>query len=244
MLIRQARKAVIESTPPPGRAKSVILVPHLNGIEPECEHSLSQLEQAGVRIIRRAGCSAIDVARNEMASDALHDGFESLMFIDSDTGFEFQDALRLLARPEPVLAGIYPKKVRREFASTFAPGISDILFGPESPGLYPLRYAATGFLRIRAEVLRRMIQELKLPLCNTQWGRGCWPFFLPLIVPQSTGGLHYLGEDWAFSYRLQQIGVTPLADTSFRLWHYGRYGYSWEDAGSDKERFMTYFFKI
>ena len=91
-----------EANPPTAtRGPSFVLVPHLNGIEPECEKALQQLEQSGVRVVRRAGCSAIDVARNEMLSDALHDGAESMLFIASDIGFEAQDALRLLARPEP-----------------------------------------------------------------------------------------------------------------------------------------------
>ena len=71
-----------------------------------------------------------------MLSDALHDGYESALFIDADTGFDPFDALRVfLARPEPVVAGIYTKKNRRELASTFADGIEEILFGPEAaPG--------------------------------------------------------------------------------------------------------------
>jgi len=85
---------------------------------------------------------------------------------------------------------------------------------------------------------------LKLPLCNTKWGRGLWPFFHPLIVPHPEVGMHYLGEDWSFSRRLASIGVTPLADTSFRLWHYGNYGYTWEDAGSDPPRYRTYNYRI
>ena len=52
--------------------------------------------------MRRPGCSAIDVARNEMASEALHDGAESVLFIYSDIGFEPADALRVLGRSEPV----------------------------------------------------------------------------------------------------------------------------------------------
>src|SRR5262249_43190430 len=63
--------------PPPGRTQSVVMVPHMNGIEWECEQALQRLEQAGVRVVRRAGCSAIDVARNEMISEALHDGAEA-----------------------------------------------------------------------------------------------------------------------------------------------------------------------
>ena len=109
----------------------------------------------------------------------------------------------------------------------------------EAGGLYPLRYAATGFLRLRVEVLRRMIAELGLPLCNARWGRGEWPFFQPTIVPDPNGH-HYLGEDWAFSHRLGQIGVVPLADTSIRLWHYGRYSYGWEDVGAEHPRCRSY----
>ncbi len=226
--------------PPSGRGQCTVLVPHMNGIEWECEQALRRLEADGVRVVRRGGCSAIDVARNEMLSEALHDGAESIIFIDSDVGFETQDALRLLARPEPVVAGVYAKKGGRALASVFAEGVNDIIFGPEAPALYPLKYAATGFLRMRAEVLRRMIEELRLPLCNTHWCRGVWPFFMPMIVPHETNKLHYLAEDWAFSHRLHQIGVTPLADTSIRLWHWGRYGFSWEDAGSTLQRYRTF----
>ncbi len=224
----------------PGRAKAVALVPYLGMIEPECEESLRKLEAEGVRVVRSGGNSAIDVARNRLASEALHDGFESIFFIDSDISFDPLDALRLLARPEPVIAGIYAKKGRREFASAFAEGVAEVVFGAHAFGLYPLKYAATGFLRIRVAVLRRMIDELGLPLCNARWGRGEWPFFRPEVIPQEGGRQHYLGEDWASSHRLALLGVTPMADTSARLWHHGRYGFGWEDVGEDRKRFATY----
>ena len=226
--------------PSPGRTGCVVLVPHLNGIEWECEQSLRKLEEAGVTVVRSRGSSQIDVARNQLASDALHDGFESIFFIDADIGFDPTDAYRLIARPERVVAGVYAKKGRREMATRFADGIDHIEFGPTAPGLYPLKYAATGFLRIRATALRRMIAELGLPLCNAKWGRGVWPFFQPIWVPDGDSGHHYLGEDWAFSHRLSQIGITPLADTFIRLWHYGQYAYGWEDAGQDRLRHATY----
>jgi hypothetical protein len=229
---------------PPRLDQMVVLVPHLNGIEGECQQSLGNLEAEGVRVVRRGGCSAIDVARNEMISDALHDGAQAMLFIDSDIGFDPADALRLFSRPEPVISGVYAKKGMREMASVFAEGIKEVLFGPDAPAPYPLRYAATGFLRIQASVLRRMIAELKLPLCNTLWGLGMWPFFQPLVVPQGPDKFHYLGEDWAFSYRLSQIGITPLADTTIRLWHWGRYGYTWEEAGSSATRYRSYSYRL
>jgi hypothetical protein len=89
-----------------------------------------------------------------------------------------------------------------------------------------------------------MIERLQLPLCNTRWGRGVWPFFQPLVVPEEEGRFHYLGEDWAFGHRLAQIGVTPMADTSFRLNHFGPYGFSWEDAGAEQARYRTYNLQI
>jgi glycosyltransferase involved in cell wall biosynthesis len=234
----------IAAATPPSRAMSVVLVPHLNGIDWECEQGLRRLEEEGVKVVRRGGSSAIDIARNDLASNALHDGFESLIFIDADVGFDPLDVFRLLARPEPVVCGVYAKKGRRGLASQFAEGLTEVLLGADAPGLYPVRYAATGFLRIKAATLRRMIAELELPLCNTKWGRGVWPFFMPIIVPLDGNRLHYLGEDWAFSHRLGQIGVTPLADTSIRLWHWGRHAYGWEDAGSDRPRYGSYNFRL
>ena len=43
---------------------------------------------------------------------------------------------------------------------------------------------------------------------------------------------------------LAQIGITPLADTSIRLWHWGRYGFGWEDAGSTSPRYRSYNFNF
>ena len=39
----------------------------------------------------------------------------------------------------------------------------------------------------------------------------------------------YLTEDYSFSHRLAQIGITPMADTTIKLFHYKKYGYSYED---------------
>ena len=240
---RRAAGAVV-SPSLPGRGRSIVLVPHLNGIEWECEQSLRRLEQAGIKVWRRGGSSAIDMARNVMVSDSLHDGYESLMFIDADLGFDPADVLRLLARPEPAICGVYAKKGNRSLAGHFAPGVVEVLFGPDALGLYPVEYAATGFLRLKANLLRRLIAELNLALCNTKWGRGVWPFFLPLIVPHDGDKLHYLGEDWAFSHRLNQINTPILADTSARLWHWGRYGYGWEDAGAERVRYRSYNYRL
>ncbi len=221
--------------------KNIVLVPHLNGVEEQCEVGLRILEAAGTNIWRRRGSSAIDIARSQMASESLHNGFDSVLFIDADIGFDPNDAVKLFARPEQVISGVYAIKGARRFASVFD-GVKEVLFGKGAPESYPLVYAAAGFLRIKVDVLRRMIDEFKLPLCDTKHGRGWWPFFQPTIVPDGSGH-HYLGEDWAFCHRLKQMGITPLADTRIRLYHWGQYGYSWEDAGGGSvQRYETYKF--
>jgi hypothetical protein len=224
----------------PGRP--VVLVPYYAAVEKECDDGLRALLKAGVPV-RRTSLSAIDLLRSAMLSQALRDGFDRFLFIDADIGFDARDALRLLARPEPVVAGIYIKNLGRDFAGVFARGVTKVVFGPAAPGLYPLLYAPTGFLRIRAEVLRTLIAELKLPECH--WGpmKGIYPFFLPLCVPDGRGGTRYLTEDYSFSYRLAQIGITPLADTTIRLFHYKKYGFNYEDLNR-APRFTNYTIEI
>ena len=211
------------------RSKWAVLVPFLNSIEFDCEQALDQLESKGVQVVRGRGGSAIDIARNILASESLRRGFECILFIDADIKFNYQDALRLLARPEPVISGVYPKKGLPEFASVFSDGLEEVTFGQSGCGAYPLAFAAAGFLRIRCVVLQQMIDMLNLPLCNAEWSGGFWPFFQPMIEPRDGMSDHYLGEDWAFCSRLKKIGITPLADTSFRLFHIGTYDFTWEN---------------
>ena len=65
----------------------VILVPVAGSIHPRCEAALSELEEQGYSVRRVPGYSAIDQARNQMATDALEDGFAATLWVDSDVGF-------------------------------------------------------------------------------------------------------------------------------------------------------------
>jgi hypothetical protein len=233
------------SQPPAPRQipdKPVVLVPYYSSVEKECETGLRALEAGGV-VVRRASFSAIDLLRSVMLSQALAAGFDRILFVDSDVGFEPEDALKLLARPEPVVAGIYMKKDGRDFSGTFAAGVHRVVFGPAAPGLYPMLYASAGFLRIRADVLQQMIHKLTLPECHFGSIKGIYPFFLPICVPDGRGGTRYLTEDYSFSHRLGQIGIIPMADTTIRLYHYGKYGFNYEDL-NPRQKFDNYTVEI
>ena len=228
----------------PGRC--VVLVPVGGSVVPACEDALAELERRGYLVRRVRGYSAIDQGRNQMATDALADGFHETMWIDADVGFDPDDVDKLRRRNVPIVCGIYPQKGRRVLACHVLPGTEKLIFGDEG-GLTELLYAGTGFLLVRREAYETIHHELQLPLCNERFGgRPMVPYFQPMSHPDSTGpnvtGHWYLAEDFAFCERARQAGFNIYADTSVRLMHYGNYGYSWEDAGMELQRYRTFHF--
>jgi hypothetical protein len=219
-----------------------ILVPVADRIEPACEAALRQLERRGYPVVRAYGYRQIDLARNQMASDALAGGCEETLWIDADTGFDPDAVEQLRAHREPIVCGIYPKKGKRELAIHVLPGTKEIVFGAGG-GLLEILYAPTGFLLVRREVYDKMERQLELPRCQADTGRTLVPYFAPLIRPDGDG-LWYLADDFAFSERARQCGYRVMADSRLRLWHLGSYGHSWEDAGRGTTRFGTYHFHL
>jgi hypothetical protein len=220
--LRPGRGAARLTPASPGRSRWLAAVLYRDTVDVACEAGLRGLERAGVRVERRGGRRPDGRALSRLASDALAAGVEVLLVVDPDVGFEAADALRLMARPEPVVAGLYPAPGGRGMAGRFAPGVEEAAFGRRAYGLYPLSEAPAGFLRLRTHALGRMARELSLPACDAGPGPGFWPFFLPVVVPDGRGGHDYLAEGAAFTHRLGLLGVTPLADTSVRLWRAGR----------------------
>lgn len=220
-------------------AKCVIVVPFGASIEYDCELSLRRLEERGYKVWRVAGCVAIDRSRSQLATAALNEGFEEIMWIDSDVGFEPDDVDRLRKHDLPLVSGVYPKKGLRGVSCRVLPGTKSLRFGAEG-GLTKIQYAAGGFLLTKRQVYMTIATQLKLPICNERAGRAFVPYFLPLIVADGASGHMYLGEDFAFSERARTVGIEIIADTRIRLRHIGRYSYSYEDAGTSLQRFATY----
>jgi hypothetical protein len=61
-----------------------------------------------------------------------------------------------------------------------------------------------------------------------------------MVVPDGPGQHWYLAEDYAFFERARRAGHRIMADTTIRLRHIGRYGYSWEDAGLEAPRYARF----
>jgi hypothetical protein len=211
-------------------SRHIVHVPVARFIELDCDHCLRGLEALGVRVDRSKGSSAIDIARNLRATDAVRDGFESMLFIDSDMIFDPYDAIKLFKSRQQVIGGIYAAKKlgNGQMNVDFADSVKEVRIGEWADRLYPCKKLAAGFLRIKVSALKHIARSLELPYCRTA-ERFAWPFFQPVIV-QEDGETRYLGEDYAFSWRCHQAGITPMADTSFRLYHLGDYTYGAEEA--------------
>jgi Polysaccharide pyruvyl transferase len=223
-------------------ARCVVLVPFQGRIFSRCQAGLVELEKRGYVVRRIEGYSAIDQARNQLSSDALRDGFAETLWIDSDVAFDPNDVDKLRRHGLPIACGIYPKKGLRELAMHVLPGTERFQFGVKG-GLNEILYAGAGFLHIRREAYDTITRSLSLPVCNQHTPRPLWPFFQPLVRSWK-GGSWYLAEDYAFCHRARQSGLPIVADTTIRLWHIGDYGYSWEDAGIDRQRFSDFDYRF
>jgi glycosyltransferase involved in cell wall biosynthesis len=225
-------------------ARCVILVPVGHHIEPACDDALRDLERRGYTVRRVRGYSAIDQGRNQIATNALRDGFGELMWIDSDIAFEPEAVERLRSHGLPITCGVYPKKGQgqRSFACNLPPGTEQVVFG-QGGGLIEVPYAGAGFLHIRREVYQAMQERFQLPACNERFGPSMVPFFQPLVIPDGQGHW-YLAEDYSFCHRARECGYRVMADTTIRLRHIGTYAYSWEDAGGERQRYADFTFHI
>ncbi len=226
----------------PPTSRCVVLVPVDAGIDGECEDALRELERRGYAVWRLRGYSAIDAARNQMANDALAQGFDELMWIDDDIVFDPDDVDEMRRHDLPLVCGIYPKKACRQFACAFLPDTRQILLGTRGD-LVEILYCGFGFVLTRRILYETMQQKLGMAACNQRFQMPLMPYFTPLIAGEGEQAW-LLSDDYSFCERARRCGFRIMADTTIRLWHAGRYHYGWEDAGRDVERFTDYSFVV
>jgi hypothetical protein len=234
----QRQQARLRSDNPMDPRRCAVLVPFATYITPGCERGLQELERRGYTVRRFGGCANIDLGRNRMATNALLDGYEETMWIDSDIDFHPEALDRLRSHRLPVVCGIYPKKGPRDIASSPLPETTKLVFGKEG-GLVEILHAGAGFLLVRREVYQAIQERLQLPMCNERFQDRFIPFFLPMVHPWEDTYLYFV-DDYAFSQRARDCGFKIMADTTIRLWHMGSHAYGWEDAGIGRERFDTF----
>src|SRR5262245_39182435 len=108
--------------------KCIVLVPVASMVEPQCELGLQVLEHHGYKVRRMVGCAAIDFARSKLASEALAQGYDELMWIDSDMVFDPNDIDKLRSHNLPISCALAAKKGVRALNCHAMPGTKEVVF--------------------------------------------------------------------------------------------------------------------
>ena len=159
--------------------------------------------------------------RNKVMMDFLDSDCTDLVFIDSDVGFP-ADAFRdLIASPEDVVAGVYPKKEANEVYPVRLLTRADEQ-GNERPivenGLCEAEGLPAGFLKIRRPVFEKMIAAFpELEYTEPFGNKKVYDLFGAFIKDSRL----YL-DDFAFCYRWRQLGGRCWALPNITFIHCGQ----------------------
>ncbi len=193
----------------------IILTPFHYHIDHQTEQCLRAAESNGFRVWRSGGISDPDQARIMMANQALKWGYDELIWVDSDMGFEVHDLNRLRQSGKSVISGVcVQKNVNNQvcFHQSACTNLKD--------EITEVDFVGAGFLYTRAEVYREI--EKSLQFCQTRWGWQ-YPYFLSFINDEKI----LLPEDYAFCHHAKKAGFKIHIHTGVRPNHYGRMGFKW-----------------
>jgi hypothetical protein len=190
-----------------------------------------------------SGDALITRARQNIVAHFLENSLAThLLFIDADIAFDPSQVFRLLDFGADIAAGVYPTKridwaKVRELAKADAPNLEptslSYVLDFENPakvaaknGFAQVRYAGTGFMMIKREVLVKMIEsypdlrysrehQAEDPLTKSKWRSALFNCFI-----EKEKGV-YLSEDYSFCRRWTDIGGEIWVDLQSRLTHVG-----------------------
>jgi hypothetical protein len=169
----------------------------------------------------KSGCCYVDFARNWLVDRFLRSKAESIMFIDSDMGWDAKAVVKLYRSSYGVVAGAYPMKQEGEQYPLE-------LLGPEQDGFVEAMYLPTGFMLIKRGVFECLIENGNIPQYRDKHSNEMVRSFFQCI-PDENG---YTGEDVAFCNRWRKIGgrIWCYPDIDFehqgaKAWtgNYGKY---------------------
>jgi hypothetical protein len=207
------------------------------------QYATQKRKDVDLTVLMPSGDALITRARQDLAAHFL--GIPTathLLFVDSDIGFETEQVFRFLAFGGEVLAGVYPtKKVDWERVSFLAAqgrkpldssSLSYVMEfdNPEKiaarGGFARVKYAGTGFLMVRRDVLVKMVGHYT-DLKYTRQNQSDDPLkdspnrcaLFNCMIDSSTGT--FLSEDYSFCRRWTDLKGEIWADLESRLTHVG-----------------------
>lgn len=85
--------------------------------------------------------------------------------------------------------------------------------------VYEVKFLSQGFCGISRRVLEKIVDELHLPLLNSESKLEQYPFCMDGIYNESAYGHIYLSEDYNFCELCKKVGVVPMLDTRLHVGH-------------------------
>jgi hypothetical protein len=179
-------------------------------------------------MLKISGCSMLTQARSFIASRAIDEKADVLLWIDDDMIFSARDAfeIALSAYKEKAVIGVMASQ-RKPLGRTNVRFLSDtkeesvLLF--KGGVLLEVLSVGCGLLACHHQILLAMDQEL--PLIQSPFDSGTMrPYFAEIIEKDS-----WFGEDVSFCIRARNSGYKIFIDTRVRIGHRGEYDYHIED---------------
>lgn len=201
--------------------KTLIGIPCMDKIDTLFAVSLMQMRRVGETHTDIKRGSLIYDARNEIAIDAITNEADYVLWLDSDMKFDADLMERLTEHMEngcDMVTGLYFKRTYPT-----EPVISRTLMPPEliddtmvkritvyddypQNALFPVQGCGFGAVMMKTELIRAV-----------------WDKFGPPFHPYP-----WCGEDYAFCYRVNQLGRTIWCDSRIKLGHVGQAVYGEE----------------
>lgn len=178
--------------------------------------------------------------RNHMAAVALRQGFDKLLFIDSDEGWTWDDFVKVVSSPHPITAGVVPLKTYYDFPNTFKTSLNYLPFfedekyyqkairdvdgmekHAEAAGspLFKVAFTGTGFLCLDKSVLMTLAEDAPhylYPDPSNGQVQSHWAFFDGGPINEA-----YFSEDWALCQKAREKGFDIYVHSEVRVTHTG-----------------------
>lgn len=191
--------------------KILIAVPTFENITPETFKSIYDLDTSGhecsFEFIKGYDCAK---ARNAIASKVIKDGYDYVLFVDSDIILPSKTLVYFLEKPVPICFGCYPHKNSKDGkAELFKLGTDDYeLRFPykqlETMGnRVQVKGAGFGCAFIHKQVFEQM----------------AYPWFQYIMYPNGA----FLSEDLYFCDNANNCTIEMWADTRVKCGHLARY---------------------
>lgn len=160
----------------------------------------------------------IGKARNIIAHKFLSSGFEDLIFIDADIGFDLPDFMMLAKADADIAIGLYRMKEQTPHHAARFPALmsNPVELHPKDDNLVRMEYGPTGFMKIRRKVFEAMMEKWPDDWFQDDIRGKMFDFF-----PCGRFGNYFVGEDIGFCNKARECGFQIWGVQDIALGHYG-----------------------